>query len=154
MKYDSLNQVRHIEFWVNGVGPMQGILNFLRDDRGSETIQFVVWLPLTAVLLVLVTDASFLYLYHTEMANVARDTARRMTTKNLSTKAEAEEYAKGELSVNGKNYTVVADYDETTAMTVVITVPMSDVAVFGHFVEPLFNNNTMSARITMRSEPT
>ena len=52
---------------------MRSIMTFLGDDSGSETIQFVVWLPLFAFLLVIVTDASFLYLYHTEMENVARD---------------------------------------------------------------------------------
>jgi hypothetical protein len=113
----------------------------------------VVWLPLIASLLVIVTDASFLYLYHTEMANVARDTARRMTTKNLLTKEEAEAHALLELSQFGKPYSVVADYNEATAMTVVISIPMEDITVFGYFFSS-FAGDTMSARITMRSEPT
>jgi Flp pilus assembly protein TadG len=132
---------------------MRSILNFLRDDRGSETVQFIVWLPLIAVLLVIVTDASFLYLYHTEMVNVARDTARRMTTSNLASKVEAEDYALAELSQFGKPYSVLADYNEATAMTVVISVPIRDIAVFGLLLEPVLSE-TMSARIKMRSEPT
>lgn len=132
---------------------MRSFLNFLGDEAGSETVQFVVWVPLFLFLLVIVTDASFLYLNHTEMVNVARDTARRMTTTVIKTEADAITYATGELSKNPYTYQVIANYDESTAMTVVISVPVVDVAVFGLFLEPVLGE-TMGARVVMRSEPT
>ena len=131
---------------------MRSIMTFLGDDSGSETVQFIVWLPLFAFLLVIVTDASFLYLYHTEMTNVARDTARRMTTGQIESNEDAQTHAYGQLFASNKPYSVIADYDPATAMTVVITVPMADVTVFGFFVRPVLGE-TMNARVVMRSEP-
>ena len=132
---------------------MRSILTFLGDDSGSETVQFVVWLPLFAFLLVIVTDASFLFLYHTEMTNVARDTARRMTTGQFQSKEAAQTHAYAQLLASNKPYTVIADYDPTTAMTVEITVPMVDVKVFGFALGPVLDA-TMNSRVVMRSEPT
>ena len=131
---------------------MRSIMAFLGDDSGSEIIQFVVLLPLFAFLLVIVTDASFLFLYHTEMENVARDTARRMATGDISSQADAETHAYEQLYASDQPYEVVANYDPDTAMTVIISVPMVDVAVFGLFVQPVLGN-MMSARAVMRSEP-
>ena len=131
---------------------MRSILTFLGDDRGSETIQFVVWLPLFAFLLVIVTDASFLFLYHTEMENVARDTARRMTSGAIRTQEDAVTHAYAQLAASNQPYEVTANYDPDSAMTVIISVPMVDVTVFGFFVAPVLGG-TMNARVVMRSEP-
>ena len=95
---------------------MHNTLNFLRDERGSQTIEFVLWIPIIGALMVLITDAFLLYMTHTEMWNVARDTARRMTTGDLSTKAAAETYAGTQLTFFEYPYTVTATYDEATAM--------------------------------------
>jgi Flp pilus assembly protein TadG len=131
---------------------MRSIMTFLGDDSGSETIQFVVWLPLFAFLLVIVTDASYLFLYHTEMENVARDTARRMTTGDITSQADAETHAYAQLFESNQPYEVTANYDPDSAMTVIISVPMVDVTVFGFFVRPVLGQ-TMNARVVMRSEP-
>ena len=132
---------------------MNCVLNFLRDQRGSETVQFVVWLPLIAFVLITVTDASFLYLNHTEMTNVARDTARRLTTGNLLTEDEAKAYAYGELAQYAYNYEVLVNRDPDAAMTVVVSVPVVDVTVFGFFLTPVLGS-TMGTRVVMRSDPT
>ena len=96
---------------------MHSVLTFLRDERGSQTIEFVLWIPIIGALMVLITDAFLLYMTHTEMWNVARDTARRMTTKNLVTKAEAEAYASSQLTFFEYPYTVNATYDEATPIS-------------------------------------
>jgi Flp pilus assembly protein TadG len=132
---------------------MRSIMTFLGDDSGSETAQFVVWFPLFAFLLVTVTDASFLYLYHTEMENVARDTARRMASGDIRTEEDAVTHAFTQLAASNQPYEVVADYDENTQMTVIISIPTDEVAVFGLFVTPVLGG-TMNARAVMRSEPT
>ena len=103
---------------LSGNDKMRGFASFLLDDRGTATIEFVIWIPMIAMLLVLATDASTMYLTHTEMWTVARDTARRMTTKNLLTKAEAEAYASAQLTFFEYPYTVNATYDAATAMEV------------------------------------
>jgi vancomycin permeability regulator SanA len=139
---------------------MRGILTFLRDDRGSQTIEFVLWLPITVALLIIIIDASMLYLTHTEMWNVARDTARRMTTGVLATEDEAKAYAKDQLNLYrtfDSGYIVFAQKDPDTAMTVVITLSLSDASIItSYFGLDLLEilPGTMAARVVMRSEPT
>jgi len=143
---------------------MGGILTFLRDDRGSQTIEFVLWLPITAALLVIISYASILYTTHTEMWNVARDTARRMTTglfdvTGVLDEAAAEEYAQSQLKlyeVFDAGYLVEVTEDPVAStMTVVITLSVADssfdAAFFGAFS---LVGGTMAARVVMRAEPT
>ena len=139
---------------------MRGILTFFRDDRGSQTIEFVLWLPITVALLIIIIDASMLYLTHTEMWNVARDTARRMTTGVLATEDLAEAYANEQLNLYrtfDSGYNVVAQRDPDTAMTVVITLSLSDVSIItSYFGLDLLEilPGTMAARVVARAEPT
>ena len=144
---------------------MRGILTFLRDDRGSQTIEFVLWLPIIGALLVIISYASILYTTHTEMWNVARDTARRMTTglfddgvTGVMDEAAAEDYAQTQLRLYeflGSGYDVTATEDTVAeTMTVVITLGVSD----GSFDAGFFGafslvGGTLAARVVMRAEP-
>ena len=127
--------------------------HFLQDERGVMTVDFVVWLPLFVSLLVIVTDASILYLTQTEMWNVARDTVRRMTTRSITSVAEAECWAEAQLSLY--NYLVYEVDAASTADTnsVTIQVPLADASAFGYFIGPVLGN-TISATVTMRADPT
>ena len=104
---------------------MCGILAFLKDQNGSESIQLLLFLPLFAALLVIITDASFLYLTHSEMWNVARDTARRMAAGQLTTEQEAVNYAATQMERFEEQYQVSASYDPDTKMVILITVPIA-----------------------------
>ena len=144
---------------------MRGILTFLRDDRGSQTIEFVLWLPIIGALLVIISYASILYTTHTEMWNVARDTARRMTIgvyddgiTGVMDEAAAIDYAQSQLRLYeflGSGYDVIATEDTVAeTMTVVITLGVSD----GSFDAGFFGafslvGGTLAARVVMRAEP-
>ncbi len=137
---------------VNEVDPLRRVCVFLGDDKGSESIQLVLWVPLFVFLLVIVTDASILYLNHTEMWNVARDTARRMAAGQLTSAADAESYAAGQLTMHDNPYQVTATHDPIASMEVVISVGIADAMIFGAFLGPVLGN-TVQARVVMRSEP-
>ncbi len=158
---------------MSGVDLMRGILTFLRDDRGSQTIEFVLWLPIIGALLVIISYASILYSTHTEMWNVARDTARRMTTGVFDVKigeewvldeAKAMAYAQEQLRLYeffGSGYEVTATENpdpsnpDTSRMTVVITLGVTDgsfdAGFFGAFT---LVGGMLAARVVMRAEPT
>ena len=68
------------------------LVRFAKDDRGSVTIEFTLLLPLFTAFLLLVTDASLLFLRQTTLMNVARDTARAVS-RYAMTAAEAKTYA-------------------------------------------------------------
>ncbi len=143
---------------------MRGILNFLRDDRGSQSIEFVLWLPIIGALLVIISYASILYTTHTEMWNVARDTARRMTTgvfdvTGVLDETAAEDYAQSQLKLYeffGTGYDVQAAEDTVAStMTVVITLGVTDGSFDAGFFGALsLVGGTLAARVVMRAEPT
>lgn len=129
---------------------MDGVKTFLRDDRGSQTVQFVVWFPIWFVLIVVITDASLLYYAHTEMSTVARDTARRLTSGALPSVTDAQDYAFERLG--NLSYRVNVEYDTATTMAVQISVPVGEVIPFGGFIDKMLPP-FLTTRVAMRSEP-
>jgi len=121
---------------------------FLRDECGSATIEFVLWVPVFVVLLIATTDATILYLSHTEMWNVSRDIARRLAVGDI-TEAQAVEEAKKELFLYSRGYTVGTSVG--IDVVVEITTNVGDASVFGFF-KPVLGRD-LSARVVMRREP-
>lgn len=121
---------------------------FLRDERGSATIEFVLWVPVFVVLLVATTDATILYLSHTEMWNVSRDIARRIAVGDI-TEAEAVTEAQKELFLYSRSYQVAT----AVGIDVVVEIQtnVGDASVFGFF-KPVLGRE-LSARVVMRREP-
>lgn len=135
---------------------MTRLLDFLRDEDGSHTVEFVIWVPLFVFFLAATIDASVLYLTHTEMWNVARDAARRMSTRQFN-EEEAARHARDELLMGGRQYYINASMQDEEA-TVVIRTYIWDASVFGIF--GIFASagssaelRTLDAVVTMRMEP-
>jgi Flp pilus assembly protein TadG len=131
---------------------MRSILNFLRDDRGSQSIEFLLWVPIFVGLLVIVMDASTLYITQTEMENVARDTARRMI-KGLSPD-NAKTHAYNAMSLRDAPYTVVATFDPDTGADVIIAVQTGTISILGSLHPMAILGTTLGARVMMRPDPT
>jgi Flp pilus assembly protein TadG len=70
---------------------------FLIEENGTSTIEFVILVPLFTVLLLLATDASLLFLRHTNLMNISRDTAR-IVSRHAMTVTEARTYAESNAS--------------------------------------------------------
>mgnify|MGYP001766367550 CR=1 FL=1 len=66
--------------------------SFLSEEDGTATIEFVLMLPLFSVLVLLLADASLLFLRHTQLMNISRDTAR-IVSRHAMTAADAVTYA-------------------------------------------------------------
>ncbi len=123
---------------------------FLRDERGSATIEFVLWVPVFVIILVAATDATVLYLHHTEMWNVSRDIARRVAVGDM-TEADAVNVVQNEMFLYSRAYTV-ATYDPTDLdVRIMIQTSVRDASVFGFF-EPVLDRY-LTAMVTMRREP-
>jgi Flp pilus assembly protein TadG len=97
------------------------------------------------------TDASILYLTHSDMFNAARDIARRMSTEQITTVEEARDYAAESLQLYNRVYVLTTD-PSLANMTVTISVGVRDAAIFGAFLAPVLGR-TLSASATMRREP-
>ncbi len=129
---------------------MRTISTFLRAETGAVTIEFVLWVPIFVGLLVFVTDASIIYLTHSEMWSVARDTTRRMTTGQFTTPAQARDYAAAHLFLGSRTYVIDPDFS-TADMKVKIAIGLGDAAVFGFFFKQILGQSLV-VDVTMRKE--
>ena len=127
-----------------------GVSQFLRDDHGSATIEFVLWVPVFVVILVAATDATVLYLHHTEMWNVSRDVARRVAVGDMS-EADAVTVVQNEMFLYSRAYTVSTSDPAELDVWIMIQTSVRDASVFGFF-EPVLDRN-LTAMVTMRREP-
>ncbi|MFQ5535702.1 MAG: TadE/TadG family type IV pilus assembly protein [Sphingomonadales bacterium] len=136
----------------NGVVVMSSAFAFLRDETGAVTIEFVLWVPVFVSMLVFVTDASIIYLTHSEMWNVARDTTRRMTTGEITSQAEARDYAAAHLFLGQRTYVIDPSDPKFAEMNVTIAIGLGDATIFGFFFESILGRELV-ASVTMRREP-
>ena len=103
--------------------------SFLSEEDGTSTIEFVVLLPLFTMLLLLVTDASLLFLRHTSLMNIARDTAR-IVSRHAMTPAEAQTYAEATASTKASTATAQVTIDDGF-VTVILSSDSRSSAPFG-----------------------
>ncbi len=126
------------------------VSQFLRDEHGSATIEFVLWVPIFVVILVAATDATVLYLHHTEMWNVSRDVARRVAVGDMS-EADAVTVVQNEMFLYSRAYTVSTSDPAELDVRIMIQTSVRDASVFGFF-EPVLDRY-LTAMVTMRREP-
>jgi len=125
--------------------------HFLRSERGALTIEFVIWIPIFLTILAFTADACKLYLTQADMWDVARDTARRVSTGQYCTSADAESYARSQLL-----YPLTYTFTLTQGTTdiVEISTPIASASVFGVLASyGGFTANTMTAKVSMPNEP-
>ncbi len=126
------------------------VSEFLRDEHGSATIEFVLWVPIFVVILVAATDATVLYLHHTEMWNVSRDVARRVAVGDMS-ETDAATAVQNEMFLYSRAYTVATSDPTDLDVQIMIQTRIADASVFGFF-EPVLGRY-LTAMVTMRREP-
>ncbi len=126
------------------------VSQFLRDEHGSATIEFVLWVPIFVVILVAATDATVLYLHHTEMWNVSRDVARRVAVGDI-TEADAVNVVQNEMFLYSRAYTVATSDPADLDVRIMIQTSVADASVFGFFKPVL--GRYLTAMVTMRREP-
>jgi Flp pilus assembly protein TadG len=129
---------------------MRGVFSFLRDEKGVVTIEFVLWVPIFIGLFVLVTDASIIYLTHSEMWSAARDTTRRMTTGEITSRAQARDHAAARLFLSSRTYVIDSNFGGE--MNVTLAIGLDGAAIFGFFFKPILGRSLV-ASVTMRREP-
>lgn len=125
---------------------------FIRDNKGSATIEFVLWVPIIVALLTIVMDAATLYITHSEMWNVARDTARRLNTGQIKSEEAAEAHAANAMGLRDFPYSVNATYDSDNGIEVVIALRVNDMSIIGYSPLSIIGGD-MIARVVLRPDP-
>ena len=104
-------------------------LRFKKDETGSVTIEFVLWLPLLMGLFLIATDATVAFMRQSQMWQVSRDTAR-IVSRHGMTETAAKDYA----TLNAAFGATVPFVDVTASgseVVVAISAPASAMTVFG-----------------------
>lgn len=126
---------------------------FAGDEHGAVTIEFVLWVPIILGLLVIAIDGTTLYVTHTEMWNVSRDTARRMVTGKILSEAEAEAFAINAMSLRDYPYTVEASYDKDNVVQFRMAIDFKDLSILGYGSPLTIFGTPIRARVVMRPDP-
>ena len=121
---------------------------FWSDERGSVTIEFVLWVPLFSLLLMVASDASFMYLTMTRMENAARDAARQVSIGRLATDSVGTYVATG---LDDGPYSVSAECSTTDYACIRITRTVDSIVTFG--VLSSLIGTSVGAETKMRLEP-
>ena len=131
---------------------MRWTSQFLDDEQGALTIEFILWIPIIVAVLITAIDATTVYVTHTEMWNVARNVARQMTTGVVGTEDEAEACATRLMALRDLPYYVDASYDPDSGARVAILLRVNDFAILGYSPLTIFGGDIM-ARVIMRPNP-
>ena len=123
--------------------------NFLRDERAAATIEFVAIFPAFVFVMLFVLDASILYLTRTDLFNVSRDVARRISVGALHID-DVPAYVSERASLGSRTYTV-GSYSGSVVI-IELSVNVGDASVVGFF-KPILGRE-MSVRVEMLREPT
>lgn len=123
------------------------LVRFVKDDRGSVTIEFTLLLPLFTAFLLLVTDASLLFLRQITLMNVARDTARAVS-RYAMTAAEAKTYAET-VAKTGQGAATATVTIANGIVTVNVTTSAKSAAPFGIVRFAVGDNLSGTATSTM-----
>ncbi len=104
-------------------------------------------------MLLVAIDATTIYVTHTEMWNVARDTARRMVTGKVLTEADAEAYALNAMGLRDWPYAVNADYGTNGVVEFTIAIEAGDMSILGYGSPLTLFGGTFRADVVMRPDP-
>lgn len=127
----------------------RSLRSFLQDADGTATVEFVILFPLFTTLLLLVVDASMLFLRHTSLMNVSRDTAR-IVSRHAMTADEAKSYAEAYASTPSSPATaeVIIEIDH---VIVRLTTDSRSTSPFG--IIPIAVGDKLVARAITSMEP-
>ncbi len=104
---------------------------FNTDEDGSYTIEFVIWMPIFAILLAIVMNLSMIFYYESQMLRVVQDATRAfslgrfiVTQDTPPADVQAEQYILSNLAFTGADL----DVDVRTGGGVVQTVVSTNAA--------------------------
>jgi len=135
-----------------GRSPWRGLW---RDRSGASALEFAFIMPVLLLFVGGIIQFGAVFFVESNMANVARDAARRISTGQYD-ELQAETFARDRLAYWGATFNVDAQLlpdpvnPTETEITVEISVPLADAAIID--LLGLFNSGTLRARAVMHQE--
>jgi Flp pilus assembly protein TadG len=123
--------------------------SFRRDERGSTTIEFVLWVPLLLTLLLFATDVTLAFMRQSQVWQVSRETARIVSRHGMDAIA-AEAYAR-EIGTMGSSIPEVEVAFDGSDVVVTMSLASSSLTPFNTL--GLLLGDRITTRVTHTMEP-
>ena len=130
-----------------GIGDV--IRAFARKERGSATIEAVLWTPIFLLLFGLLTDTSLIFGRQAEILRVVQDANRSLAVGHFLTVAEAKAYISTKVATFSRHSTVLVAINQGIISSSV-SMPATDLTVTGLF--QAFSNLTISVAASQMLE--
>jgi Flp pilus assembly protein TadG len=102
--------------------------SFRRDERGSITVEFVLWVPLLVAFLLFATDVTLAFMRQSHVWQVSRETARIVSRYGMD-EVQAEAFAR-ESGTMGTNVPDVDVRFDGTDVIVTMSLPTASLTPF------------------------
>lgn len=112
---------------------------FVRQEEGSATVEFVIWLPVLLIVMAIIADASLVFGSRSTIMRVLQDTNRAVSVGKIMDLSDAEEYLTETLASVAPNAEVATTVDKGV-ITSIVTVPLSDLTALG-LISKFYNMN-------------
>ena len=93
------------------------VQRFYRDERGSFSIEAVIWIPIFTIILALMINVSTVFFNESQVLRIVQDANRAFSLGRLENEQETEDYILAELDYISSAFTV----DTTLSSSVVST---------------------------------
>jgi Flp pilus assembly protein TadG len=101
---------------------------FHRSEAGGMTVEAVLWMPIFAVLICIIADASMIFGRKAEVLRIVQDANRAMSIGRFRETSETQDYVLARIDRIAPNAEVVTTVVEGVVRTVV-TMPASDLTL-------------------------
>ncbi|MCB1339366.1 MAG: pilus assembly protein [Maritimibacter sp.] len=118
---------------------------FARDESGTATVEFVLWLPMVMLAFGLTVDVSMIFHSQSQVLRIVQDANRNASIGRLRTPAETEDYVEARLQAASSGAHATSSISAGVISTTV-TYPARDFQIVGFFSQ--FND----LQITVNSE--
>lgn len=109
-----------------------GWRRFLRDDRGSFTMEALIWLPIFVAVLCMTADVALIYSKQSQVMRVVQDANRFYAVGRFADATATQNYILGLVRPMSSNATAVSNYNTSTGIiTTTVTMPARDLMVTG-----------------------
>ncbi len=123
--------------------------DFARDDKGSSTVEFVIWTPLIITAIMLIIDFSYSLTLNASMWNASRETARALSRHTISAD-EGEMYLRNAMFFTDKPYEIGIDFTRDDVF-VKVSLPVGESAMTPFLSR--YMPGSLSAKVSMLREP-
>lgn len=119
------------------------VQRFWKEEKGTATVEAVLWMPMFFGAFMLIVDVSMLFNGQTQVLRVVQDANRNFSVGRIATTADLSTYIESRLATMAPNATASSTVSAGSIITNV-SIPSSDLIMTGWF--DMLGKTTVSVR--------